>query len=152
MRSPETQAWMAMMWRAGMTQKNIARVIGHDHSGSLVCQEIKAFCETWTGTDVQEAMQYNNDRKKVVGRALNNYVKLYETIPSPDYRPGPHPHWLAAAIDEHAWLLRAEGVTFQEIGERLGVTRERARQRVTKFGRRIRRATRKCKFKLERTG
>lgn len=44
---------------------------------------------------------------------------------------------------EHAWLLRAEGLTYREIGERLGgLTKSRARQLVATFGGRVKRAAR----------
>jgi DNA-directed RNA polymerase sigma subunit (sigma70/sigma32) len=42
---------------------------------------------------------------------------------------------------EHAWLLKAEGLRLEDIGLALGVSRERARQMVVKFGRRARYAT-----------
>jgi hypothetical protein len=38
-----------------------------------------------------------------------------------------------SARREHAWLLRAGGLTLQAIGVRLGVTRERVRQMVARF-------------------
>lgn len=49
------------------------------------------------------------------------------------------------ACDEHAWLLRAEGLKYRVIAARFGVTVERARQRVHKFGRRLARAMRHTK-------
>jgi len=56
----------------------------------------------------------------------------------------------ADARGEHAWLLRAEGLTFQQIADRLGCgTRERARQIICKFGRRVKRATRKTRWRLQ---
>jgi hypothetical protein len=45
-----------------------------------------------------------------------------------------------AARREHMWLLRAEGLTFREIGMRNGVCGERAKQVVSKFGRQVTRA------------
>ena len=38
---------------------------------------------------------------------------------------------------EHAWLLRAEGMSHRKIGLRLGVSEERSRQMVREFGRRV---------------
>lgn len=49
------------------------------------------------------------------------------------------------ARQEHAWLLRAEGLTLQEIGRRLDITREAARQQIQKFGRRVDRALRETR-------
>lgn len=147
--SPETQAWMAMMWRAGMSQKDIGRVLG-DRSCSFVCIEIKNFCETWTGRDVQEEMLYSDSRKRIVGSAIKNYLKLYTNIPPANHPPSSHySHWMAAALDEHAWLLRAEGQTLKDIGDRLGVSPTRAKQRIVNFGRRTQRAMRKCRIKRE---
>jgi hypothetical protein len=48
-----------------------------------------------------------------------------------------------AARYEHAWLLRAEKMTLKEIGNRLGVSKERAREMVVHMGRRMSRAARK---------
>jgi DNA-directed RNA polymerase sigma subunit (sigma70/sigma32) len=42
---------------------------------------------------------------------------------------------VSEARREHAWRLRKDGLTYQEIGERLGVTRERVRQMVAKHER-----------------
>jgi DNA-directed RNA polymerase sigma subunit (sigma70/sigma32) len=50
---------------------------------------------------------------------------------------------------EHAWLLKAEGLKLIDIGLRLGVTRERARQMVVKFSRRMRQATRFARWRME---
>lgn len=49
------------------------------------------------------------------------------------------------AHDDHAALLRLENLTFVQIGARLGVGQERARQRVLSAERRWRRATRRCR-------
>jgi DNA-directed RNA polymerase sigma subunit (sigma70/sigma32) len=40
-----------------------------------------------------------------------------------------------SARREHAWRLRAEGLTQHAIGMRLGVTRERVRQMLARFER-----------------
>ena len=44
---------------------------------------------------------------------------------------------LCEARREHAWLLRAEGLKYSEIGRRLGVTDQQAANMVAKFGRRV---------------
>ena len=55
---------------------------------------------------------------------------------------------LSKARREHAFLLRCEGLTYQQIGERLGMhTRNSSRIMVYKFGRELARALRKTKFK-----
>lgn len=43
-----------------------------------------------------------------------------------------NPH--QAARMEHAWLLRAEGLTYLEIAARLGISRSRAEQMIKCFG------------------
>lgn len=43
---------------------------------------------------------------------------------------------IASAREEHAWILRAEGLTLREIGERLGISKDRCRQLIWKCGRR----------------
>jgi DNA-directed RNA polymerase specialized sigma24 family protein len=48
---------------------------------------------------------------------------------------------------EHAWLLRAEGLTFGEIGLRLGVPQGTARGMVRSYGRRVARAMRHTKIR-----
>ncbi len=45
-----------------------------------------------------------------------------------------------AACAEHAFLLKCEGLTLDQIGRRLGVSRERARQMIMKAARRLQRA------------
>lgn len=52
------------------------------------------------------------------------------------------------ARHEHAWLLRAEGVTLREIGQRLGVCREVARNNILKRGRIASRQMRKVRFTI----
>lgn len=49
---------------------------------------------------------------------------------------------------EHAWLLKAEGLRLEDIGAHLGVTRERARQMVVKFGRKARHATHRARWRI----
>jgi hypothetical protein len=147
--TPETQAWMAMMWRAGMSQKDIGRALG-ERSSSFVCLEIKDFCDTWTGVNVKNQMLYDKARKEIVADAILEYLKLYDTIPPGDCPPSSHySSLMATALNEHAWMLRAEGMTLQAIGERLGVSSARARQRILQFGRRTQRALRKCRVKWE---
>lgn len=46
---------------------------------------------------------------------------------------------------EHAFLLRAEGLRYKDIGERLGVCTQRARQLAMFFSRRMRLAMRHTK-------
>ena len=50
---------------------------------------------------------------------------------------------------EYAWLLRAEGLTFREIGERFDISQTRAQQIVKKFARKMRWAMRRTRFRWE---
>ena len=50
-----------------------------------------------------------------------------------------------AAREEHALLLRCEGLILTQIGERFGLTREGARQLVFRGSRRLIRAMRKTR-------
>ncbi len=54
------------------------------------------------------------------------------------------------ARHEHAAMLRFEGLTFDQIGIRLGVGRCRASQMVWRYARRLRKAMRKTRFHFER--
>lgn len=50
------------------------------------------------------------------------------------------------ALEEHAWMLRAEGLTYRAIGKRLGITGGRTAQIVLKFGQRCQRALRRASW------
>lgn len=62
------------------------------------------------------------------------------------------PSWNAdrygAAREEHAWLLRAEGLKLREIGDRLGIGQARARVMVQRFGRRTAKAMKRTSFEF----
>lgn len=51
---------------------------------------------------------------------------------------------------EHAFLLRCEGMTLREIGERLGYTPERSRSAIWQFSKQVNKALKGTKFTLER--
>jgi len=61
---------------------------------------------------------------------------------------GPRDPDRSNATNEYVWILRAEGETWRMIASRLGVTKQRARQRFADFSRRTRRATRRCRFRV----
>jgi DNA-directed RNA polymerase specialized sigma24 family protein len=52
------------------------------------------------------------------------------------------------ARHEHAWLLRAEGLTLRQIGARLGVSRNQARILIFQFSYRVKRAMRKTRWRV----
>lgn len=47
---------------------------------------------------------------------------------------------------EHAWLLRAEGLTLDEVGSRFGVGGCRAAQMIKRFGKRVQRSIRRARI------
>lgn len=54
------------------------------------------------------------------------------------------------AVSEHAFLLRCEGLKLNQIGRRIGVSTERARQRVRYFARRLNWACRDMRDTMRR--
>jgi DNA-directed RNA polymerase sigma subunit (sigma70/sigma32) len=46
---------------------------------------------------------------------------------------------IAAAKDRDAWALRQQGLTYAAIGLRMGVSKERVRQRIAKHERKLKR-------------
>lgn len=74
------------------------------------------------------------------GRISNDHPVWYST----------EPNLQASARAEHAWLLRAEGLTYRQVGERLGgISASRAQQIVHRQGRRVARALRHTIFEIE---
>lgn len=137
------QAWLVMEWLKGRTQRDIATEL--NISTAPVCVAIKRFCDEWSDIDVQRQARYGDDRKKVALQALQNFH--FESIGNLIEKPDAHPRQPTCSEEqyswarcEHAWLLRAEGLTLAAIGEHLGVNKERARQMILKFGRRFTRA------------
>jgi hypothetical protein len=136
-------AWVAREYVQGRYQHEIGTDIGV--TSSEICNRIERFCRS-LGYPVRHKI-YGPGRVAVAREALAKYQG--EFIPPTDfdlkYRQA-----YANARCEHAWLLRAEGLTFEQMAERLGCgTRERARQIFLKFSRRAQRATRKTRFRWE---
>jgi hypothetical protein len=73
-----------------------------------------------------------------------------EQEPNPDAPQYGDPFWRMFwnAREEHAFLLRCEGCTFQQIGEHLGVSSERGRQMISKFARIINHKTRRMRVRV----
>lgn len=150
--TPSEQAWIAREYLMGRTQRNIAEEL--ELTSSVISSNIAVFCTEWGGVDVKAECIYEEARKAVLRRAMDCYLgehagqlekpRAYDPtskINRPEYA------WSVLweyerARHEHAWLLRAEGVTYSEIGQRLGVGRERAQQLVHRQGRRVQRAIR----------
>jgi len=68
--------------------------------------------------------------------------------PDPDRPDYKDPYWKARY--EHAWLLRCERLTYREIGERLGLSGERAKQLIHKFSRVFNRRNRRMRVRFIR--
>lgn len=144
------QAWLVQQWLAGRTQGDIAEELGYA-TGSRISAAIKDFCDNWSEYDVARDMIYDAARKRCARVALQNYLTTgVITYPTPTnalvlpatnamvegYTPGAY----YRARQEHAWLLRAEGMLYTDIARRLEVSHERARQMVKQFGRRVQQA------------
>jgi DNA-directed RNA polymerase subunit N (RpoN/RPB10) len=57
-------------------------------------------------------------------------------------------HMFFIARIEHAFLMRCEGETYKSIGDRLGVSRECARDLIFYFAKVINRKTRKTRWRI----
>jgi hypothetical protein len=132
-------AWIAREYASGRKQVDIANEIGV--SPGKICTCIAQFCQHYgygefyrdtRRVSAYTAVQYyqgNFTRPVIIGLAFDPV--------------------LSAARYEHAWLLRAEGHNLSAIGERLGVTKERARQMILRQGRKVTRAIRYANFIVE---
>lgn len=144
-------AWVVKEFAAGRMQSDIGSEIGY--LAPSICLHIKKFCDRWSGVDVSRQMFYGDDRRRFARVALVNYSKQRTRIKRPaQYVSSYQDRERAAAIDEHAWLLRAEGLVYADIGDRLGVSRERAKQRVHKFGKRMAKAMRRTRVTIYAKG
>jgi hypothetical protein len=147
------RAWIVNRWITGITQREVGDEVGL--TNYQVCTAIKRFCDDWSGINVHASMLYDNERRKVALKALQNYFMRSD---DPGLKrpvlPGEKTWWddyhsLCIFFDarlEHAWLLRAEGKTLKDVGNRLGVSREQARQMILKFGRKVGRAMRRVRW------
>lgn len=133
------QAWIVREYVTGRWQVEIARDLGI--SQARVCVSIERFCSSLR-CHVKHR-HYGPQRMAAAREALARYQGEF-TPPSVT----PYNYNYEHARHEHVWLLRAEGLTLQQISDRIGVTRERVRQIIYKFGRRVRRATRKTRWRL----
>ena len=135
-------AWIASEWVKGRSQTDIAAELGI--SSSVICNRIVRFCAS-LGRPVQFS-RYGDQRVAAAREALRRHDGELT-------RPAKYDGDLAFlhARMEHAWLLRAEGLTFQQISDHLGVSCARAHQIVSKFARRVTRATRKTRFEIQQS-
>ena len=136
-------AYIAREFVKGRYQVEIARDLGL--SQSVICTSIERFCAS-LGCHVKHR-HYGPHRAAVAREALARYQG--EFIRPTGSRDLKFELLYARARYEHVWLLRAEGLTLQQIADRIGlVSRERVRQIIHQFGRRVKRATRKTKWRL----
>jgi len=147
----EEIAWVVREFVNGRMQTDIAKELGY--TAPTICVHIKNFCDEWSGADVSGITAYGDKRRHYARIAVVNYSKQRTKIKRPAmYTSAYFDQPRAAAWDEHAWMLRAEGLTMADIGDRLGVSRERAKQRVHKFGKRMAKAMRRTKVSIYAKG
>jgi hypothetical protein len=140
--TPSEDAWIAREYAKGQMQVEISRELGL--SQAYVCISIERFCAS-LGYYVK-FKYYGPHRAAMARHALACYQGEF-TRPTNTRNPTLE-RLHDEARREHAWLLRAEGLTLREIGRRLGVSHERVRQILYQFGRRVQRAIRKTRFKI----
>lgn len=139
------RAW-AGKWPSKVTQKEIANEIGI--SPSLICSSIrKFFDENHKLVDQPFGRNHLDDVRKVVEAYASIGGEFEKPIAETPMRP--RASLENDARQEHAWLLRAEGLKLKEIGQRLGVTSERARAMIKKFGSKMKRAMRRTRWHYE---
>jgi hypothetical protein len=138
-------AWIAREYASGRRQIDIADEIGA--TSTMICVSIVQFCQRY-GYNVKFRLYYD-DRRVCACRAVQNYQGEF-TRPAGASRLIYDPV-LSAARYEHAWLLRAEGYSLRVIGERLDISKERARQMIMRQGHKVTRAIRHASFTIERT-
>lgn len=153
---PSQAAWCMREFLDGKTQAQIAREIGYVQISNVLMKFYAQF--GWWSNEFSWELDYNKRRYHYFQQALDNYifagfeivqpklVKPPKPAPEPDYHSDELPVWsdrgtnypwktFSHARQEHAWLLRAEGLTYRQVGERLGeLSVERARQIVFRQG------------------
>jgi hypothetical protein len=168
---PSHAAWCMREFLNGKTQTQIAREIGRVQISSVLMTFYAQF--GWWSDEFRYEWNYNKRRNLYFRQALDNYLfagfeilepaLVKKTAPAvePDHSNEEYPVWadrgenypwktFSRARSEHAWLLRAEGLTYRQVGERLGgLSVARAQQIVGTQGRRMSRALRRTIFKFE---
>jgi hypothetical protein len=145
-------AWIAAHYLHGHTQRQIADELGL--TPACINVQVRRFCEVWARQSVE--LVYDSARKVVLRRALDRYLIGGGVPIKPDtatkralLRPIPYfDETYSKARYEHAWLLRAEGESLQVIGDRVGVSRERAGQMILKYGRTMTWAMLRTRFRI----
>jgi hypothetical protein len=144
------QAWVVLEYAIRRRrQVDICDEIGHN--SSRVSLAILTFTHEYAHVDCERYMFYGETRRDYATIALNNFYKTGGRPARPGPQPPPpqkDPLWRARW--EHAFLLRCEGLTYRTIGERLGVSHERARGMVFRFSNIFNRRTRHARLRFIR--
>jgi len=151
-------AWCMAEFLKGRTQKEIAaefNVTSGCVSGALM-RFYHKFGLGWQ-KEFSHLYDYNQRRTAYYKQALARYFDAGHNSKKPARRPLT-PDWVnedgypwraySDARYEHAWLLCAEGLTLQKVGDHLGVGRERARQMIFGHGRRVSQALKHTKVTI----
>lgn len=147
MPAEEEIAWIVREFTDGRTQVDIGREL--DYTAASICQKIKRFCDRWSGYDVYRLNAYGDERRQYARIALEKYGRrIVKPAGSTGVMFARYNPVSGRAAREYAWLLRAEGITYREIGERLGVSITRVQQYVREFSRYANRSMRRTRFKI----
>ena len=148
-------AWVVARYLHGYTQRAIADELGV--TAPVINVQVRKFCELWAREPLE--LVYDSARRAVARRALDRFLWVGGTLSEPTnvaerntpsaHRPIPYfDERYGKARYEHVWLLRAEGLLLSEIGDRVGVSRERARQMIMKYGRTMTWAMRRTRWRM----
>jgi hypothetical protein len=142
------QAWITFYFHVRQVpQKQLAAAIGH-RSPASISNGIRRFCDHY-GHSVW-GVNWDEGRRRCAVEALHDHFEAGGKIthPEPWLRTTRQstPHELKQAWNEHAFLLRCEGLTYRKIGEHLGVSSTRAMGRTMQFSRTMAHVMRKTHF------
>jgi len=148
-------AWMMYEWIIeGKRQTDIAEELGI--SQSTVNARIVKFTMDFTSPDFHSS-EMENYRRRIAVSALDHYISNGGVMQKPErmqeeniYRAG-YTGCRDMARYEHAWLLRAEGLTYEEIGLRMGIGKQRASYLVHVFSRQMNIILRRTRIRWEKT-
>jgi hypothetical protein len=155
--TPAQAAWCMKEFLEGRTQRDIGEQL-HRTGGWISISLNRFYLQFgWWSNEFLHVQDYNERRNLYYRQALDNYLfGGFEIIePMPREINSPYSDFMADYIiyglgrAEHAWLLRAEGLSYSEIGYFMGVSRERARQLILKFSRKMSWAMRRTRFRIE---
>lgn len=140
------RAWIATEYMRGRPGVDIA--VDLHTSSANISNAIRQFIQDQLRVDPARLGIYGPERAYYAALALEKYYEVRgdPCLPPPPSDPVAEWQIWHEARGEHAWLLRAEGLSLAQIGARLDISKERARQILAKFARRVRQATRRTHF------